>query len=277
MNGNLNAKNNVEETSELNNQPKLSKKRLTAYVIGAIILVILTFLFVYQSKKEELTLENLTDVSYELIQTNDSKKDGVKHYEIRIETEEENLEKLNELAYEMATEVRRYEKDDATTATIEVFKKPESGVGVESYTQAEQSKEEQTYVTNPIVKPNLDDKNHQVTIDVTKEIKNYSLIPFPLVEMDIDATSTWEIYEGELVEGHLTTSVALESGLKEEVIYSQLKALESEMMKYNQDKLKEGAISYFEYLKTDHLAYAYSSVYPNALIKIQTILIVEKQ
>lgn len=280
MNGKNNEKNvdknttksvaSIKEVKET--QTTLSKKRKIIYWgIAGVVLILSIVLGLMLQKEEPLVLDGLAEFDYSVSQIN--QHDKTKDYEVRVETEVDEKEDLVELAYEMAQTIRDYEGKEDTRVVVGVYRQPEPGVAVEAVS----SEEETTQESVSISKPDLDDENHQVTIEITDVIKVYSLLDKSLLEKDINAVGNWEIYGSKRVdEKHLVGSVALQTGATEDDVYRQLKAIESEMVRFN-ELPKDGA-TYFDYEREENkLYYGYSSVYPTSLIKIEQLEIVKQE
>lgn len=284
MNG-KNDKNNVEVTTteevvttKVNEETEgtnvgLSKKQKIAYWTGAGIVLILALCLAFmRPTKEPLVLEGLSDFDYQVVQTNQN--DETKEYEVYLETEMEEKEALVTLAYDVAQEIRNYEEKEDTVVSVKVYQPAQPGVAVE---ESPKTEETVTPVVPSIIKPDLDDENHTVTIEVTDLIKVYSLIDKSLLEKDINATANWEIYGSKRVdEKHLVGSVALPTGVSEDDVYRQLKAIESEMTRFNE--MSADGITYFDYEREENkLSYAYSSLYPTSLVKIECVEVVRPE
>lgn len=280
MNGKNNEKNvdknttksvaSIKEVKEA--QTTLSKKRKIIYWgIAGVVLILSIVLGLMLQKEEPLVLDGLAEFDYSVSQIN--QHDKTKDYEVRVETEVDEKEDLVELAYEMAQTIRDYEGKEDTRVVVGVYRQPEPGVAVEDVS----SEEETTQENVSISKPDLDDENHQITIEITDVIKMYSLLDKSLLEKDINAVGNWEIYGSKRVdEKHLVGSVALQTGATEDDVYRQLKAIESEMVRFN-ELPKDGA-TYFDYEREENkLYYGYSSVYPTSLIKIEQLEIVKQE
>lgn len=280
MNGKNNEKNvdknttksvaSIKEVKET--QTTLSKKRKIIYWgIAGVVLILSIVLGLMLQKEEPLVLDGLAEFDYSVSQIN--QHDKTKDYEVRVETEVDEKEDLVELAYEMAQTIRDYEGKEDTRVVVGVYRQPEPGVAIEAVS----SEEETTQESVSISKPDLDDENHQVTIEITDVIKVYSLLDKSLLEKDINAVGNWEIYGSKRVdEKHLVGSVALQTGATEDDVYRQLKAIESEMVRFN-ELPKDGA-TYFDYEREENkLYYGYSSVYPTSLIKIEQLEIVKQE
>lgn len=280
MNGKNNEKNvdknttksvaSIKEVKET--QTTLSKKRKIIYWgIAGVVLILSIVLGLMLQKEEPLVLDGLAEFDYSVSQIN--QHDKTKDYEVRVETEVDEKEDLVELAYEMAQTIRDYEGKEDTRVVVGVYRQPEPGVAVEAVS----SEEETTQENVSISKPDLDDENHQITIEITDVIKVYSLLDKSLLEKDINAVGNWEIYGSKRVdEKHLVGSVALQTGATEDDVYRQLKAIESEMVRFN-ELPKDGA-TYFDYEREENkLYYGYSSVYPTSLIKIEQLEIVKQE
>ena len=279
MNSENNEKNVEKKTVETMSTPKeglnefessLSSKGRYFALAGLLLALILgIFIGLSQQEKEELVLDGLGNVDYEVIQVN--QHDDTKDYEVRLETDTTDKEVLVGLAIDMAETIRDHEDKEETKVVIGIYKDPEPGVSVES---SDKVVEEE--ITSPVVKPSLGDENHQMTIEVTEVVKIYTLVDKSSLEKDINATANWEIYNSKYVDGkHLTGSVALPTGVSEDDVYRQLKAIESEMVRFN-ELPKDGA-TYFDYEREENvLYYGYSSIYPTSLIQIEQLEIVKE-
>ena len=249
--------------SEKNERKNASKKYQNGIllVIGLILGIGLGLKLI--NSKSSLELDGLSDFDYEVVQIN---QDDSKDYEVKIETENENKEELIDLAQQISKEVHSYEKNKTTEVIVRVYNTSEPEVVTES-----ESVEATPEASISIVKPDLDNPNHMVSIEVTDTIKVYSLIDKSSLEKDIEAVDNWEIYDSRRELGnHLVGSVALPTGTSEDNIYRQLKAIESEMIRFNE--MSEDGATYFEHEYNENkLYYAYSSLYPTSLIKIEVI------
>ena len=279
MNSKNNEKNVEKKPVETMSNPKeglnefessLSSKGRYFALAGLLLALILgIFIGLSQQEKEELVLDGLGSVDYEVVQVN--QHDNTKDYEVRLETDTTDKEALVDLAIDVAETIRDYEDKEETKVVIGIYKDPEPGVGVES---SDKVVEEE--ITAPIVKPSLGDENHQMTIEVTEVVKIYTLVDKSSLEKDINATANWEIYNSKYVDGkYLTGSVALPTGVSEDDVYRQLKAIESEMVRFNE--LPEDGATYFDYEREENvLYYGYSSIYPTSLIQIEQLEIVKE-
>ena len=271
MNSKNTEKNTEKNATKVVSNPKgglnefessLSSKGRYLALMGLVLALILgVYLGLSPKDKGELVLDELGNIDYEVIQVNQN--DDTKDYDVRVETDTTEKESLVELAIDIAETIREHENKEETKVVIGIYKDPEPGVSVES---SDQVMEE---VVSPITKPDLDDEDHQMTIEVTDVVKIYTLIDKSLLEKDINATANWEIYNSKRVDNkYLVGSVALPTGVSEDDVYRQLKAIESEMVRFNE--LPEDGATYFDYEREENvLYYGYSSVYPTSLIQIE--------
>lgn len=278
MNGKNNKKNVENQTASVASVKEakettraLSKKRRIVYwSLAGFILILSVYLGLQLTQKEPLVLDDLVEFDYTVNHINQN--DETKDYTVRIETEAEEVEEWVELAEQVTQTIRDYENQDDTRVVVSIFDTSEPGVAVESESQETESESQGTESTpSDIVGtiPDLEDEQHQITIEITEVVKLYRLLNKSLLEADINATSNWEIYGSKRVEDkHLVGSVALMEGVTEDEVYRQLKAIESEMVRFNE--LPEGGQTYFDYEQEEgRLWYAYSSVYPTSLIQIE--------
>lgn len=249
--------------SEKNERKNVSKKYQNGIllVIGLILGIGLGIKLI--NSKSSLELDGLSDFDYEVVEIN---QDDGKDYGIKIETENKNKKELIDLAQEISKEVRSYEKNRTTEVVVQVYNTSQSDTTIKP-----ESTEKAPEVPITIVKPDLGNPNHTVSVEVAEMIKVYSLIDKSSLEKDIEAVDNWEIYNSRReLDKHLVGSVALPTGTSEDNIYRQLKAIESEMTRFNE--MSEDGVTYFEHEYNENkLYYAYSSLYPTSLIKIEVI------
>lgn len=250
--------------SEKNERKNVSKKYQNGIllVIGLILGIGIGLKLI--NSKSSLELDGLSNFDYEVVQINQD--DDSEDYEVKIETENENKEELIDLAQEISKEVRSYEKNRTTEVVVQVYNTSQSDTTIKP-----ESTEKAPEVPITIVKPDLDNPNHTVSVEVAEMIKVYSLIDKSSLEKDIEAVDNWEIYNSRReLDKHLVGSVALPTGTSEDNIYRQLKAIESEMTRFNE--MSEDGVTYFEHEYSENeLYYAYSSLYPTSLIKIEVV------
>lgn len=126
---------------------------------------------------------------------------------------------------------------------------------------------------NPEVKPGLESDEHTYTGVYEETLKLYQLKDFSDVEANILATDHWKIEDSKYEAGHLTGRVVLLEEHEEAVIFSQLKALESEMTRFNE--VAEDKDTYFYTPQVDQISYGYSSVYPQHLIIEKEVIVTQ--
>lgn len=124
-----------------------------------------------------------------------------------------------------------------------------------------------------VEKPSLEDETHDYTAIYEETIKLYQLVDMSEVDANILATNDWVINDSKYTDGHLTGKVVLSEGQEESVIYAQLKAIESEMKRFN--KVAEDKHTYFYTPQIKQVSFGYSSVFPNHLILEKEITILK--
>lgn len=197
-------------------------------------------------KPEPLQLDNLVEgVEYHVIDI--VQEEGKTVVDVEMETEEEQVTEVVKAIVEEVKSNKSYK--EGNTIKVEVFDELESAE----------------------VKPGLEDSSHGFTGIYEETLKLYMLRDFSDVEANILATDHWDIQDSKYTDGHLTGQVVLLEEHEEEVIYAQLKALESEMRRFNEITSEKD--TYFYTPQVNQVVYGYSSVYPNHLIIEKEIVV----
>ena len=243
---NMNTKRNqTEATTETLETSKKGGVSKWIWVVLAL-LAFIGGIYYVQFKSKPLELDNLVDgIEYHVVDVIEGED------EILVNIEMENDE-------EQVTEVVK--------AIVEKVKshhshQPGETIKVEVFEELEDSE----------VKPGLEDPSHGFTGVYQETLKLYHLIDFSGVEPNVLATDNWKIEESKRVEGHLVGQVVLLDEHTEEIVYAQLKALESEMTRFNE--MAEGKETYFYTPQTNQVSHGYSSVYPNHLIVEKEVIV----
>lgn len=241
----MNSKKNQLEETVVNETSTSNNGGVSKWVwLGLALLSVCVGFIVVSMNPKPLQLENLVEgVTYEVIEI--IQKEHQTTVDIVMEDEEPQVVEVVKAVSSAVKQHRSYQEEDQIV--VQVY--------------SELKDDELATGTN---RPGLEDETHHYTAVITDTIKLYQLKDFSQVEANILATDNWYIENSKYEEDHLTGRVVLLDEMEEEVVYSQLKAIESEMTRFNE--VKAGKETYFYTPAVEQVVYGYSSVYPTHLI-----------
>ena len=228
-----------------------TKKKVKLKVVSVLaVLALIAGIIVGMNRPEPLQLENLVEgVKYEVLEV---AQDDQTQVDIQMNAEENEVIKVVQAIVAEIQSNKHYEEGEGIR--VEVFNEKPATLTDESAT-----------------KPTLEDETHDYTAVYEETLKLYRLVNMEDVQGNILATNDWLIEGSRYQDGHLVGQVVLTEEKDETVIYAQLKAIESEMKRFN--KVAENKHTYFTTPQVDKLSYGYSSVYPKHLIVEKEITI----
>lgn len=249
----MKSKNNQSETSNEFKQGGGSKWLLI--ILGIIALVGgLSYGLKLKSINTQQFEGLVEDIEYHVLEVEQVDSETAIHLEMN-GTEDEVVEVMQAVIEEVKQNTAYNEGDKIAVDIYEDLDSVDVDTKGESETEVE---------LIPEAEGNLPNKNPEYVGIYEETLKVYQFKDFSDVEANIEATSDWKIENSRFEEGHLVGEVFLLEEYPEEVIYSQLKALESEMIRFNE--VEEEKHTYFYTPQVEQVSYGYSSVYPDYLI-----------